>query len=139
MNEKIITVLMKDLKKAQKKSEIPVAAAIVFNNKIISHAHNARVSKNDVTSHAEILAIRKAARKIGDWRLNGCDLYVTLEPCSMCYEVIKESRIDNVFYFVPKSENKKGFYKTNFTLLTNETSDCFQQFLSDFFKDNGNR
>lgn len=139
MKDKIVLTLLNDLKKAQKKKEIPIAALIVFNNKIIAHCHNARVSRKDVTAHAEVLAIKKAAKKLGDWRLNGCELYVTLEPCSMCSEIIKESRIDHVFYYVSRNENKKGFYKTDFKLLTNNSSDSFQHFLSSFFKDNGNR
>ena len=139
MNDKIEKTLLKDLLKASKKKEVPVAALIVFNNKIIAHAHNARVSKNDVTAHAEVLAIKKAARKLKDWRLNDCDLYVTLEPCSMCSEIIKESRIKNVNYFCERSSIKKGFYKTKFNHLKTSYYDTFQQVLSSFFKDNTNR
>lgn len=140
MNNNLIeSVLIKDLNKAKKRNEVPVAALVVFNNKIIAHSHNARISKNDVTAHAEVLAIKKAAKKLGDWRLNECDLYVTLEPCQMCCEIIKESRIKNVYYYVAKSEFKKGYNKTNFELLTNDSCDSFQQLLSSFFKDNGNR
>ena len=139
MDDKIVKVLMNDLKKASRKKEIPIAAVIVFNNKIISHAHNGRIGKKDVTAHAEVLAIKKAARKLKDWRLTGCDLYVTLEPCRMCNEIIKESRLSNVFYYVERNENKVGFNKTEFKLLTNNFSNSFQQFLSSFFKDNANR
>ena len=88
-----------------------LGAVIVFNNKIIAKAFNNRNRKIDVTNHAEIIAIRKAARKLGDWRLSECDLYVTLEPCDMCKEVIRESRLKNVYYLIKKNENKKGFYK----------------------------
>lgn len=139
MKDKIEFTLLNDLKKAQMKKEIPIAALIVFNNKILAHSHNARVAKNDVTAHAEVLVIKKAAKKLGDWRLNGCELYVTLEPCSMCSEIIKESRINKVYYYVSRNEKKKGFYKTDFNLLINNSSDSFQHFLSSFFKDNGNR
>ena len=139
MMDKIEKTLLTDLKRASKKKEIPVAALVVLNNKIIAHAHNARVSKNDVTAHAEVLAIKKAARKLKDWRLSDCDLYVTLEPCSMCSEIIRESRIKNVNYFCVRNSNKKGFYKTKFNLLNSSYYDTFQQFLSSFFKDNANR
>ena len=139
MITKIENLLLKDIKKANRYKEVPVSAVIVFNNKIISHAHNARIKKKDVTAHAEVLAIRKAAKKIGDWRLNECDLYITLEPCSMCREIIRESRIKNVFYYNVSDESKKGFNKTEYKLLTKKSSKTFQQFLSAFFKDNANR
>lgn len=139
MLDKIEKVLLKDIKKAQKQKEVPVAAVIVFNKKIISHAYNQRVRKKDATAHAEILAIKKAAKKIKDWRLNECELYVTLEPCSMCKEIIKESRLKNVYYYISRDNKKKGYSKTEYKLLTKKTSMTFQQFLTDFFKDNANR
>lgn len=139
MDKKIEEVLMKNLKKAYKTKEVPVAALIVFNNKIISHSYNKRLRNKDVTAHAEVLAIRKAAKKIGDWRLNDCDLYVTLEPCAMCNEIIKESRIKNVFYYVSRNDDKKGFNKTEYKLLTKNINNSFQQYLTDFFKYNANR
>lgn len=94
--------------KAFKKNEIAVAAIIVKNNQIISKAYNMRMARKDVTAHAEILAIKKAEKKIGDWRLNGCEMYVTLKPCKMCEEVIKESRLDKCWYFVEKPIKEKN-------------------------------
>lgn len=139
MDDKIVRVLMNDLKRAKKKKEVPVSALIVYNNKIIAHAHNGRVSKRDVTAHAEVLVIKKAARILKDWRLSECEMYVTLEPCAMCREVIKEARLSKVYYYVSRETSKKGFSGTLFKLLTNNNSNSFQQFLSSFFKDNGNR
>ena len=83
------------------------------------------------------MAIRKAAKKLGDWRLNKCDLYVTLEPCNMCKEVIKQSRLRNVYYLIEKLEYKKDYNKTVFEKITEKES--FQQLkykekLSAFFK-----
>ena len=112
MNEKIYETLIKLLEKANKKNEIAVAAVIVKNNKIISSAYNIRNKSHDVTAHAEILAIRKAEKKLKDWRLNGCDLYVTLKPCSMCESIIKEARIDNCYYLCNKLPSKKEYDKT---------------------------
>lgn len=142
MNE-FIDEMLKEADKGFTNREVPVGALIVFNNEIIARAHNQRIKNNDVTSHAEILAIRKAARKLKDWRLNDCDLYVTLEPCNMCLEVIRESRIRNVFYLIKRSENKKTYYKTNFQLIDmnryeNKVLD-YQNKLSNFFKLNGKR
>lgn len=137
MNE-YINELLKLSKKAYKNNEVPVGALIVFNNKIIGKGYNVRTKNNDVLGHAEIIAIRKAARKLKDWRLNECDLYVTLEPCSMCKEIIKQSRIKNVYYLVNKLDYKKEYEKTIF--VKDDTIDSFQQQkykdeLSTFFKD----
>lgn len=128
---------------AYKNNDVPIGAVIVFNNKIISKGHNNRSISNDVTDHAEIIAIREAANLLGDWRLDKCDLYVTLEPCAMCKEVIRESRINNVYYLLRKEDYKHSFSKTNFKCVDNNS---FQQLifdykskLSTFFKINCNR
>lgn len=78
--------------------EIPVAAVIVKDKKIIAAAVNKKEKNLDVTSHAEILALREAAKKLNSWRLDDCDLYVTLEPCPMCAWAIINSRIKNVYF-----------------------------------------
>ena len=78
--------------------DIPVGAVIVKDGKIVSMAHNTREKDNDITSHAEILAIRQAERIMDNWRLDGCELYVTLEPCPMCGWAILQSRISKVYF-----------------------------------------
>ena len=78
--------------------EVAVGAVLVKNGKIVAEAHNKKEQNNDVTSHAEILAIRDAEQKLGNWRLDDCDLYVTLEPCPMCAWAIINSRIKNVYF-----------------------------------------
>lgn len=78
--------------------DIPVGAVIVKNGKIISSACNEREKSNDITAHAEILAIKKASEILGNWRLDDCDLYVTLEPCPMCAWAILQSRIKSVYF-----------------------------------------
>ena len=94
-------------KKESKKSgrDVPVGAVGGKNGDVIATAHNERELDNDVTSHAEILAIRKAEQVLGNWRLDDCDLYVTLEPCPMCGWAILQSRIKNVYF---------GSYDTNY-------------------------
>lgn len=77
--------------------EAPIGAVIVKGGKIIARAHNLKESLQDVTAHAEIIAIKEASKKISNWRLNGCDMYVTLEPCSMCAGAILQSRISNLY------------------------------------------
>lgn len=83
---------------AWKADEVPVGAVIVFEQEIISSAHNQTRSQTDPTAHAEMIAITMAAKKLGDWRLNHCDLYVTKEPCPMCSGATITSRIGKVFF-----------------------------------------
>ena len=84
--------------KAYDKGEIPVGAVIVKDEVIIGRGYNLKETLNDVTAHAEILAIKEASNKIGDWRLDGAEMYVTLEPCPMCAGAIIQSRIKEVVY-----------------------------------------
>ncbi len=79
-------------------NEIPVAAIVVKDGEIISSACNRKEAENDVTSHAEILALREASKKLGRWRLEDCEMYVTLEPCPMCAWSILQSRIKAVYF-----------------------------------------
>ena len=97
---------LKEAKKAYKKLEVPVGAVIVKEGKIIARAHNQKETKFDTTKHAEILAIQKASKKLGSWRLIDCDMYVTLEPCPMCAGAIINSRIKNVY--IGASDEKTG-------------------------------
>jgi tRNA(adenine34) deaminase len=79
-------------------SEVPVGAVVVKEGKIIAVAHNEKEKHNDVTAHAEILALKKAAEVLGNWRLEDCELYVTLEPCPMCAWAILQSRIKTLYF-----------------------------------------
>ncbi len=88
---------LKEAKKAYKKLEVPVGTVIVKNGEIIARAYNQKESKKNATKHAEIIAIEKACKKIDNWRLNDCELYVTLEPCPMCAGAIMNSRIKKVY------------------------------------------
>jgi tRNA(adenine34) deaminase len=92
-------------RKAAALEETPIGAVIVKDGKVIASGYNLRESRQDVTLHAEMTAIRKACRKLHSWRLDGCDLYVTLEPCIMCAGAIQQARIRSVFFgaFDPKA------------------------------------
>ena len=103
MNQLIYDELNKLIDKAIKKNEVPVAALIVKDGKIIAKAYN---KSNSVLDHAEIICIKKASKKLHNWRLNDCELYVTLEPCDMCREVIKKSRIGKVYYILSQNEHE---------------------------------
>jgi len=115
INDDIIKCLKKGVYKAYKRREIPVCAVIVDSKgNIVSSAFNCRQKSYDVLGHAEILAIKKAEKKIKDWRLNGYSMFVSLEPCFMCSAIIKECRLDQVFYFLPKKiEEISEFNITN--------------------------
>ena len=99
-----IKLALAEAHRAYKKGEVPVGAVIIKDGKIISQAHNLRERKQNALYHAEILAIKRACRKLKTWRLTGCDLYVTLEPCPMCAGAILQARISNVYFgaFDPK-------------------------------------
>ena len=96
--EKFIKKALKEAQKAQLKDEVPIGCVIVKDDKIIARGHNLRETKKDVTRHAEIVAIEKACKKIGSWRLVDCEIYVTLEPCAMCAGAIYQARIKRVVY-----------------------------------------
>ena len=98
MNEniKFMKEALKEAKKSYQKDEIPVGAVIVKDGKIIARGHNIKETKTDPTKHAEIIAIQKASKKLQTWRLSGCIMYVTLEPCSMCAGSLIQARIDKV-------------------------------------------
>ena len=129
---------IKEAKKAYLKKEVPIGAVVVFNNEIIGRGHNNRINKNDVMAHAEIEAIHEASNYLQDWRLDSCDLYVTLEPCNMCMEIIKASRINNVYFLLPKLNYKKEYNKTNKQMFdTNfENVNEYKLIMSNFFQQN---
>ena len=135
MKNEYYNILIKLAKKASKKGEVPISALIVKNNHIIAQAYNKRNKRHNILDHAEIIAIEKASKKLKDWRLFNCDLYVTLKPCNMCTSIINQSRIENVYYLLDKPDNKKEYNKTKYK----ETNICMQKdeystILGDFFK-----
>ena len=93
IDEYYMNLAIDEAKLAYEENEVPVGAVIVLDNKVIAKSHNLRQSTNDITNHAELLAIREASKKIGDWRLENTTMYVTLFPCSMCASAIIQSRI----------------------------------------------
>ena len=106
MKEKYMKLSLKEAKKSLKKDEVPVGCIIVKNNKIIAKAHNLKEKKRNVLCHAELIAITKASKKLKNWRLNDCEMYVTLQPCPMCSSAIKQSRISKIYYGVDNKKNE---------------------------------
>ena len=96
--DKFMSLALSEALIAGKCGEVPVGAVIVRGDDVIASAHNLKESTCDPTAHAEILAIREACKKLSDWRLDGCDIYVTLEPCRMCSAAIAEARIRRVYF-----------------------------------------
>ena len=96
--EKFMNIAIKEAKKAYNKLEVPVGAIIVKDGIIVSRAYNLKETKTDTTKHAEIIAIQKASKKLNSWRLLDCEMYVTLEPCSMCAGAIINSRIKKLYF-----------------------------------------
>lgn len=107
---------LKEAKKAYLLNEVPVGCVIVLNNKIIARAHNQREGQQSTLAHAELLAIQKANKKLNSWRLEDCDLYVTLEPCLMCVGAIIQARIKHVYFGA--SDKKSGALGGNLNILT---------------------
>jgi tRNA(adenine34) deaminase len=93
MKNKFLELALNEAKLAYNKDEVPVGAVVIHNGEVIASAHNLRETSNSATAHAEILAIEKACRVLGNWKLTDCDLYVTLEPCIMCAGAIINARI----------------------------------------------
>ncbi len=132
MNEQFFEQLIELSKKAASNNEVPVAALIVMNDKIIAKSSNSRINDGNPLNHAEIKCIIQASKTLKDWRLDQCDMYVTLEPCHMCKEIIKECRIKNVYYL---SDNKKTInYQTKFNHVNSQLSTFYSSFLTDFFR-----
>ena len=110
-HKKFLELAYKEAVKAKKKGEVPIGAVIVKDGKVISKGHNLRITKKNPLYHAEIVAIEKASKKLGAWRLDDCVLYTTLEPCLMCAGAIMQSRIKKVIFCV--NDDKGGAVISN--------------------------
>lgn len=142
--EDYMKIALKEAEKAYNELEVPVGTIIVKDGKIIARAYNEKEKKHDTTKHAEILAIQKASKKLKSWRLNDCDMYVTLEPCSMCAGALIQSRIRKVY--IGTMDEKTGScgsvlnlledYKFNHKVEVeyNVCKEECEKILKDFFK-----
>ncbi|MBO5714530.1 MAG: tRNA adenosine(34) deaminase TadA, partial [Clostridia bacterium] len=144
MEEKFMLLALDLAKKAQKKDEVPIGAVIVREGKVIAKAFNLMEKKQSATSHAEIIAINKACKKLKSWRLLDCEMYVTLEPCSMCAGALINSRIKKLY--IGADDNKTGAcgsvlnllgdYKFNHTIEVKKyiLKEDSEKLLKEFFK-----
>lgn len=118
MNKEYMEEALIEARKSLELEEVPIGAVIVYDNKIIARAHNLKEHNKSAIAHAEILAIEEACKVIGDWRLNECTLYVTVEPCLMCCGAIIQSRLKKVVYAA--SNAKFGYVESVGQTLNNE-------------------
>lgn len=136
---------IKQAKKAYALDEVPIGCVIVYEGKIIARGYNRRNTDKNTLSHAEILAIKKASKKLGDWRLEGCTMYITLEPCQMCAGAIVQARVTRVV--IGSMNGKAGCAGSVLNLLEMEEfnhqvqvergvlEEACSQMLSQFFKE----
>ena len=133
MDQKYMEIALKEAYKALKHNEVPVGAIIVKDGKIIAKAYNKREKTNDVTKHAEMIAISKACKKLKNWRLEDCTMYVTMEPCMMCCGAIEQSRISKIVYGT-RNENFGNIEKINVKNIFQECEEECKKIVCDFFK-----
>lgn len=144
MEEKTVymNIALKEAKKALKIDEVPVGAVIVKDGQVISKAYNRKEKDNQVINHAEIIAIKKANKKLNNWRLEDCEIYVTLEPCMMCTSAIIQSRIKKIY--IGTRDNKKETGNIDIDLFDKKFSNIIveegilsnkcKEILQEFFK-----
>ena len=149
MNQNFMDLAFQCAETAYDMNEVPIGAVIVKEGKVISSAFNTKESDCSVLSHAELLAIKKAEDILGNWRLDGCELYVTLDPCPMCASAIKQSRISKVYSALSNSDDGnisiiQNIFKSDSTnpgvdFSSNLAVDKSKKLLNLFFKKQRNK
>ncbi len=128
---KYMKLALKEAEKSIKTDDVPVGAVIVENGIVLAKAHNTKEKKKNVIRHAEINVVEKACKKKKNWYLNECELYVTLEPCSMCMGAIEQSRIKKVIYAAPR---EKKDINNKIIIEQGEGVENSRELLKNFFK-----
>lgn len=146
--QNFMEIALQEAKKALKLEEVPIGACIIKDGKLVSRGHNLRQKKQNALYHAEIMAIDKACKKLKSWRLDDCEMYVTLEPCPMCAGAIVNARLKKVIYACPEQTSKDGLFEKILTSnRLNHKCEFDQdkkyeseasQLLTQFFKDKRN-
>lgn len=113
-----MALALEEAREAARAGEVPIGAVVVCEGAVVARAHNTREADNDPTAHAELTAIREAARRLGRWRLSGCTVYVTLEPCPMCAGAMHQGRIERLVYGA--TDPKAGAVGTLYDLSSDE-------------------
>ena len=136
--DNIWNVCIDEARASYQHGDVPIGAVIVKNGEILVKSHNTRENNHQIIGHAEINAILEASKLLKRWNLSDCELYVTLKPCSMCEEVIKQSRISKVVYLLEKLDYKKEYSKTIFKksdINSIESEQMYHTLLSSFFQE----
>ena len=144
MNQKFLDMAFELAKRAYNLNEVPIGAIIVKNDEVIGCGYNQKESNNSVLKHAELIAIEEASKNLNNWRLEDCDIYITLDPCPMCASAIKQARIKNVYSALNNTDESylkiinKIFIADNTNPSVNFTSnlavDKSKNLLNSFFK-----
>jgi tRNA(adenine34) deaminase len=142
-HEKFMLIAIKEAEKAYKKGEIPIGAIAVLEEHILAKGHNEVISKNDSTAHAEIIVLRKASKRLKNYRLEDVTLYVTVEPCIMCYSALVNARIKALYFgassdkwgYMTKFGLDSSFYNHNIKVYGGILKYQSEQILKNFFKE----
>lgn len=129
MDLKYMDMAIEEAKKAFEEDEVPVGCVIVKNNQILALTHNRKEQMNSATKHAEILAIEEASSKLNNWRLDGCDVYITLEPCPMCASALKQARVSHIFCGLSNSDFRN--YEIVFKILESDKNNASVPIIND--------
>lgn len=144
MNKDFLDLAFFYAEKAYSANEVPIGAVIVKNNEVISYGFNKKEESNSVLAHAELIAIAEASKKLNNWRLEECDIYITLDPCPMCASAIKQARIKNVYSALNNADSNNlplilDIFSTDkvnssVNFVSNLDSERSKILLSNFFK-----
>lgn len=129
MDLKYMDMAIEEARKAFEEDEVPVGCVIVKNNQILALTHNRKEQMNSATKHAEILAIEEASSKLNNWRLDGCDVYITLEPCPMCASALKQARVSHIFCGLSNSDSKN--YEIVLKILESDKNNASVSIIND--------
>lgn len=148
-DREFMAMALREAKQALLEGEIPIGAVVVFEGTVIAVAHNEREAREDAAAHAEMLAIERAARRLGRRRLTGCTLYVTIEPCPMCAGVILNARTDRLVYGAPNEEAgcadsvypicREGILDHRPRIRSGILKEACRKMMDDFFKEKRDR
>ena len=129
MNSKFMDLAIKEAIKAFENDEVPVGCVIVKDNLVIAKAYNKKEKCFCASKHAEVLAVEKASKKLNNWRLNGCDVYITLEPCPMCASLLKQARVNNIYCGLSNSDPSN--FKIIMQILKNDKNNSHVSIYND--------
>ncbi len=136
-DKKFMEIALQEARKARNKDEVPIGALVVREDEILARAHNLKETSQLPTAHAELLAVKSAAEKLGSWRLEGCKVYVTLEPCIMCAGLLLQARIEKLVYGA--ADPKSGAVKSLYNLLEDERLNHQIQVVSGIYAEKSSR